>query len=221
MEPQRRGRLQPHAFGNAIDRVVRGFEPVLREKEPLVDEPPVGRRAGLRTKLSREAPRRHTRLDREGVDGQGAVEVRLRPVQQARQAMGRVILDRRRHELRLTAFPMRGHDKPFRDEVRDRRAEVLADDMKAEVDARGAARGCQDTSFVDVEYVRLDHDFRKPRDEARVPGDNGLGDGEDRLELVEDMPSVCLACSGAGRQRIGFGDHTEPCDHCAGSGRLQ
>ena len=43
-----------------------------------------------------------------------------------------------------------------------------------------------------------------------VPGDTGLGEGEDRLELAEDPPSLCLACSGSGRQRIGFGHRTEP-----------
>jgi len=60
-----------------------------------------------------------------------------------------------------------------------------------------------------------------PAPRKSVPGDTGLGEGEDRLELAEDPPSLCLACSGSGRQRIGFGHRTEPCDGCAGSGRLQ
>src|SRR5437016_3066439 len=54
-----------------------------------------------------------------------------------------------------------------------------------------------------------------------VPEDDGLGAGEDRLELADDPPSLCLACSGSGRQRIGFGDRVKPCDECAGAGRLQ
>jgi hypothetical protein len=54
-----------------------------------------------------------------------------------------------------------------------------------------------------------------------VPAGDGLGDGEDRLELVEDMPLPCSACCGSGRQRIGFRDRTEPCDDCGGSGTLQ
>jgi hypothetical protein len=54
-----------------------------------------------------------------------------------------------------------------------------------------------------------------------VPLGDGLGDGEDRLELVEDLPLPCPTCYGGGRQRIGFGDRTEPCDDCAGSRTLQ
>ena len=51
--------------------------------------------------------------------------------------------------------------------------------------------------------------------------DDGLGEGENRLELVEDQPLPCPACRGGGRQRTGFGDRTEPCDDCGGSGTLQ
>jgi hypothetical protein len=68
------------------------------------------------------------------------------------------------------------------------------------------------------------HETRKvvvPAPRKSVPGDNGLGEGEDRLELAEDPPALCLACRGSGRQRIGFRDRTEQCDECAGSGRLQ
>jgi len=63
------------------------------------------------------------------------------------------------------------------------------------------------------------HETRKvvvPAPLKSVPGDNGLGEGEDRLELAEGPPSLCLACSG-----IGFGHRTEPFDECAGAGRLQ
>jgi hypothetical protein len=54
-----------------------------------------------------------------------------------------------------------------------------------------------------------------------VSADDGLGEGEDRLELVEDLPFPCPACGGSGQHRIGFGSRTEPCDDCGGSGRLQ
>ena len=50
--------------------------------------------------------------------------------------------------------------------------------------------------------------------------DDGLGEGEDRLELVEDQPLPCPACRGGGRQRTGFGDQTEPCDACGGTRRM-
>ena len=83
---------------------------------------------------------------------------------------------------------------------------------------------------VDAEHARQTpkmvflHETRKvvaPAPRKSVPGYNGLGEGEDRLELAEDPPSLCLSCSGSGRQRIGFGHRTAPCDECAGSGRLQ
>jgi hypothetical protein len=54
-----------------------------------------------------------------------------------------------------------------------------------------------------------------------VPVNDGLGEGEDRLELVEDLPLPCPACGGGGRQRTGFGDRTEACDDCAGTGTMQ
>lgn len=60
-----------------------------------------------------------------------------------------------------------------------------------------------------------------PAPSRSVPGDSALGAGEDRLELVEDVPSLCLACSGSGRQSTGFGSRTEPCDDCGGRGRMQ
>ena len=52
-----------------------------------------------------------------------------------------------------------------------------------------------------------------------VSGDDGLGEGQDRLEPVEDLPSPCPACNGSGRQRIGCGDRSEPCERCCGAGR--
>jgi len=35
------------------------------------------------------------------------------------------------------------------------------------------------------------------------PGDNGFGEGEDRLELAKDTTPQCPARTGFGRQRIG------------------
>jgi hypothetical protein len=48
--------------------------------------------------------------------------------------------------------------------------------------------------------------------------DGGLGEGEDRLEVVADLPPPCMACHGSGRVRIGFGSRTEPCGSCGGIG---
>jgi hypothetical protein len=49
---------------------------------------------------------------------------------------------------------------------------------------------------------------------------DGLGEGEDRLELVEDLPRAVVSCGGSGRQRAGFGDRSERCDDCVGTGLL-
>ncbi len=91
-------------------------------------------------------------------------------------------------------------------------------------------------SFVPAEhplrmiFLNLPHD---PLDKASLPAmggkastppgskDDGLGDGEDRLELVEDLPLPCPACYGSGRQRTGFADRTQACEDCSGSGQLQ
>src|SRR6266852_7477237 len=58
-------------------------------------------------------------------------------------------------------------------------------------------------------------DFRTGKVVVPVPaksvsGNDGLGEGEDRLELVEDLPPPCPTCNGCGRQGIGFGSQTEP-----------
>jgi class 3 adenylate cyclase/TolB-like protein len=58
-----------------------------------------------------------------------------------------------------------------------------------------------------------------PASGKSVPGDDGLGEGEDRLEPVKDLPSPCPACNGSGRQRIGCGDRSEPRERCCGAGR--
>jgi hypothetical protein len=60
-----------------------------------------------------------------------------------------------------------------------------------------------------------------PASGRSVPGDDGLGEGEDRLELVADLPLPCPGCGGSGRHRIGFGSLTEPCDNCGGTGTTQ
>src|SRR5262249_10843242 len=40
----------------------------------------------------------------------------------------------------------------------------------------------------------------------------------DPTELIDDdLPQPCHKCDGWGRQRIGFGDRTEPCDRCGGT----
>ena len=43
---------------------------------------------------------------------------------------------------------------------------------------------------------------------------------DDFAELVEpeDPPQPCHKCHGWSRQRIGFGNKTEPCDRCGGTG---
>ena len=45
--------------------------------------------------------------------------------------------------------------------------------------------------------------------------------GQAMMQLAEDLPLPCPACDGSGGQRTGFGDRTEPCADCGGSGRLQ
>ena len=60
-----------------------------------------------------------------------------------------------------------------------------------------------------------------PAPAKSVSGDDGLGEGEDRLELVEDLPPPCPTCDGCGRQGIGFGSQTEPCGDCGGADRLR
>jgi len=60
-----------------------------------------------------------------------------------------------------------------------------------------------------------------PAPAKSVSRDDGLGEGEERLEVVAVLPPPCLACRGSGRQRIGFGSRTEPCDSCGGIGTVQ
>ena len=72
-------------------------------------------------------------------------------------------------ELGLAAVAVRGDDEAAGDLVGDLGAIVAAHEVQAEVDARGAARRCEQGAVVDVEDVGVDVDEReRPREPIGV-----------------------------------------------------
>ena len=61
-----------------------------------------------------------------------------------------------------------------------------------------------------------------PAGQTKAPTDDPLGDvlghGEDRLEMLEDVPTQCPACRGRGWRRVD--DETRTCLMCEGKGSL-
>ncbi len=76
-----------------------------------------------------------------------------RPRRSARDGAGDI--------LRLAALAMRRQHQPARDGVGDLGAEILADDVEAEVDAGGRTGGGQHVAVIDIEDVGLDRDGRE------------------------------------------------------------
>jgi hypothetical protein len=63
-----------------------------------------------------------------------------------------------RNELRLPTSALEWHDRKPGDRRRHFGAEIAANKVNAEVEARGSARGRQHAAIVDVEDVRIDLD---------------------------------------------------------------
>jgi hypothetical protein len=91
--------------------------------------------------------------------------------------------------------------KPFLGDAPDAKPSVTAD-------GSGAARPIKEAGSTAAPVIR-----DGPATAAKSPED-------DFAELVEpeDPPQPCHKCDGWGKQRIGFGVKTEPCDRCGGTG---
>jgi hypothetical protein len=99
VQPQSRGGAQADGFGDDVDRVVRRFEASLRGEQALMGEPLVRRGAGLVAEAAGEGASRHGGARGEAIDGERLVQPALRPVEDARQTVRRLLSHRRRDVL--------------------------------------------------------------------------------------------------------------------------
>ncbi len=88
--------------------------------------------------------------------GERPVQALLRPGQQVGEGVVGGGLDGGGDELGLAAAPVGGHHEPPGDGVGDRGAVVEVDQVEAEVDGGGLARGRQHAAVVGVEHVGVD-----------------------------------------------------------------
>ena len=92
----------------------------------------------------------------EGPDAQRLVQPLERPGAGRGQRSARVVGQRLLDVLRLSALAVGRDDDPARDRGGQRGAVVAAQDVQAEIEARGDARARQDLALVDVEHAGLD-----------------------------------------------------------------
>lgn len=96
--------------------------------------------------------------------------------------------------LRLTAVAVRRYDGPAGHVVGDGRPVVPADDMEAQVDSGGDARGGEDVPVVDEEHVGVDPD---PREEPlEVLGVRPVGGGGAAVEIPGGGEDVSTGADG-------------------------
>src|SRR5215471_5571045 len=103
-----------------------------------MDEPLMRRRSSLGPEMAGETPFGHRSLPCEYSKRQVPVQVALRPCQQWREAR-RFRSHRLRDILGLAAVAMWRDEEPLGDLVGNLRAEILADDVQAQVEAGRAA----------------------------------------------------------------------------------
>ena len=124
--------------GDGLDGEVGLLEQAAGGRDALGEQPGQGRGAGLGAEAAGEGARRVAGVAGHVIDRERPVQVLEHPGARGGEA-GRRVRDRALDELRLAAGAVRGDDDAAGDAVGLRRAEVGADDVQAEVDARGDA----------------------------------------------------------------------------------
>ncbi len=166
MQPQIRTGAQADVGGDLL------YAP-LRKLQELAGDVDAGAHDPLHRRIPRvvdEAPRERTRRDR-GMPGQRVKRERLTEPVQRPLARGGEPLPQRlghtaRHVLCLTAAAVGGRDQTPGRVVGRGHPEVAAQDVQAQVDARGGAGRRQHAALVDEQDVLVDLDERMPRREC-------------------------------------------------------
>ena len=173
MLPQTGGRTEPTAAGHDLHGLVCRLQEVLGRQHALAQRPLMRRRARRCPKPSGEGTAAHRRPPGQVLHGDGLVEVALEPGERRAEE---VAVARPRYrlldELSLTAITVRRNDHPSGHGVGHTGAEVLTNDVEAQVDARrstlhGAARDRQVLERL-KERQRADHQRETNRRESVV-----------------------------------------------------
>ncbi|ABA53647.1 hypothetical protein BURPS1710b_A2215 [Burkholderia pseudomallei 1710b] len=167
MPAQRLLRAEPRERGNARDGQ-RGIalDHLLREPDPLADQPFVRAEPGRVAKLPLQRARTHRRARGERRERMRLPRVCAHPVDQLREPVAADARQRPRHELRLAAVAMRRQHEPLRDAIRDRAAVIAAHEMHQHVEARRRTRRRDDPPRVDIERIGIHAQRRIARPQA-------------------------------------------------------
>ena len=133
-----------------------GLEHPPGQQHPLVGEPQVRRGAGLVAEPARERAGTHRRAGRERLDGVVLVERLEQLLEQRRERLGGPRTDRHVDVLSLAAVAVRGHHHAAGRAPGQLLAMVGADQVQAQVEARGSAGGGEHRPVADEQDVRVD-----------------------------------------------------------------
>jgi hypothetical protein len=173
-------RAKADVAGDALDRLVGGFQKLLGQAHPFRDEPsqrtgPSGGgeppHEGALPKLCAAGEIGH---------GQRVIEVLARPIEDRAENVAVGGAGGRLHILRLAALAMWRHDHASSNGVGDRSAMVKLDEVQAEIDAGTGPCGGEDVAVVDIEDVGVE--FHRGPAARELRGVQLVGGGRPSIE---------------------------------------
>ena len=157
---QVRRRTEAGVFGYALDADVAGLQMIARFAQPDIQKPLGRGHAGGLAEAAQEGAFAHAGAPGQVRDAMLLMQMLAHMIEQGAEAItfmaGRhAALDK----LRLTAIPVRRHDKAARHGIGGGWTEIPTDQVQAQVDAGGAAGRGQDLTLVDIKHIGDDFDF--------------------------------------------------------------
>ena len=140
MMPHGHGRAQPRPRGDLLDGQPRAFQQLARDIQPGPHDPIGRRHARGRLEAAQERALAHGGARGQIGDPQGLVDTRAQRIEHRGQRTALFLVDRRLHELRLTALAMRRDHQPTRHLVGPGRPVIATQQVQAQIQARRAAR---------------------------------------------------------------------------------
>src|SRR5688572_28114071 len=149
-EAERLRRGEAAALGDPVDRLGGRLDQLLGAHDSLMQKPRFRGRSRDFAKAPQEIALAHRRAVGQTPHADWFRKALASPLHQRLESAPALFADRRRDELLLPAFPVRGHDEPARHSIRDRGAEIAPDQVKPGVDAGGAPRRRDDLAFIHI-----------------------------------------------------------------------
>src|ERR1039457_4471156 len=150
-------------MGDVVDGKVAGLEQASGVVDAALDDPLVGAHADLGAESTGEGPKAHRGMGCEVFQCERLPEVAECPFASRSRRRGRLAWQRLLDELGLAAVAPGSDDAAASGRVSDLGAVVAANQVRAQVDSCGAARGGEHAPCVDEQHVRLESDLRDSR----------------------------------------------------------